>query len=35
MYGVEHAITTGEVPFAGPSGQGVQPTAHVTDVPTP
>jgi anti-sigma factor RsiW len=39
VYGVEHAITTGEVPFAGPSGQGVQPaapaSAHVTDAPTP
>jgi anti-sigma factor RsiW len=39
MYGVEHAITTGEVPFAGPSAQGVQPaasaSAYVTDAPTP
>jgi anti-sigma factor RsiW len=35
MYSVEHAITTGEVPFAGPSGQGVGPAASVTGAPTP
>jgi anti-sigma factor RsiW len=30
MYSVEHAITTGEVPFAGPSGQRVQPASSAS-----
>jgi hypothetical protein len=30
MYSVEHAITTGEVPFTGPSGQP-SPAASVAD----
>jgi anti-sigma factor RsiW len=32
MYSVEHAITTGEVPFTGPSGRAPRPAAGV---PTP
>jgi hypothetical protein len=32
MYSVEHAITTGEVPFTGPSGQAPVPPINA---PTP
>lgn len=36
MYSVEHAITTGEVPFTGPSRQPASSaSASVTDAPTP
>jgi hypothetical protein len=39
MYSVEHAITTGEVPFTGPSVQPLRPasraSASVTDAPAP
>jgi anti-sigma factor RsiW len=34
MYSVEHAITTGEVPFSGPSGRPGRP-ASATDAPVP